>query len=71
IMEYNFKAKNDKELKRANSAMQQKASGSVMCLYIYNTANDAVKNYLEKKAAEMASNNGYTLTLLNEDPGDI
>jgi hypothetical protein len=69
-MEYEFKAKDYKELKAANSSMQQKAPGSTMCLYI-NTNNEAAKDRLKMKATEIASKNGYALTFLDKDPGNI
>ncbi|GAU13578.1 hypothetical protein TSUD_346820 [Trifolium subterraneum] len=70
-MKYNFRVQDIRDLRVANSQMQGKDSNSVMCVYIYNTPNDGVKKYLEKYAAEIASNNGHSLTLLTEDPGDI
>jgi hypothetical protein len=50
---YDFRVKNDKELKKANGGMQQKAQNS--CLYIYNTKNP---QKLKKQAIKNASSNG-------------
>ncbi|MCI58085.1 hypothetical protein A2U01_0079338, partial [Trifolium medium] len=48
--------------------MQQKGPGSIMRLYIYGTKNDNVKDFLKRRATEIAANNGYTVTFLDKDP---